>query len=134
MQQLLTLDIIEQDFINWRKTRRSRSAPIPEELWNKVVAVSGQYKSSKICKRLKLSGAQFKNRITGHLQLPSPESMAFVTATPPVSTSSTTPISTVPTPTISPVTLSLSRSKRKLELSVALADLNCVLPQMAKLL
>ncbi len=113
----LTLDLVEQDFKSWRKGRCSRTSPIPSALWEKVAAISSQYKNTAICRRLGLSYTQFKRKA---LRLPPSESASFVTATPPGST--------LLGPTIR---LSLSGAKRKLELSVHLSELDRVLPHLA---
>ena len=123
MSTSLTLNMVEQDFSQWRKNRNNRTDPIPEELWHKVATIRSKYKNSEICSRLRLSGTQFKAKAVEESQLSSPNTTTFVTAVP-----------SVPAVLPSIVTLSLSSKNRKLELSVDLAKLDCVLPHLAELL
>lgn len=59
----LTLATVEEAFQQWRDKRYSRAEPIPEALWSMVLRLYPQYKRSRICHLLHLSGAQFKRRL-----------------------------------------------------------------------
>ena len=59
----LTLASVEEAFQQWRAGRYSRTEPIPESLWSMALGLYPQYKRSRICHLLHLSGAQFKRRL-----------------------------------------------------------------------
>ena len=59
----LTLASAEEAFQQWRAGRYSRAELIPEALWSMALGLYPQYKRSKICRHLKLSGGQFKQRL-----------------------------------------------------------------------
>ena len=59
----LTLESAEEAFRQWREQRSSRSESIPEALWSMALGLYPQYKRSKICRHLQLSGGQFKQRL-----------------------------------------------------------------------
>ena len=59
----LTLVSVEEAFKQWRAERHSRAAVIPEALWSMALGLYPQYKRSKICRHLQLSGGQFKQRL-----------------------------------------------------------------------
>ena len=64
----LTLESAEEAFRQWRDHRSSRVESIPEMLWSMALGLYPQYKRSKICRILRLSGGQFKERLeaSGH--------------------------------------------------------------------
>lgn len=59
----LNLASVEKAFSQWRTNRHSRSEPIPEALWSMALGLYPQYKRSNICRHLRLSGSQFKQRL-----------------------------------------------------------------------
>jgi len=59
----LTLASVEEAFQQWRAGRHSRAEVIPEALWSMALGLYPQYKRSKICRHLQLSGGQFKQRL-----------------------------------------------------------------------
>ncbi len=59
----LTLASVEEAFQQWRAGRHSRAELIPEALWSMALGLYPQYKRSKICRHLQLSGGQFKQRL-----------------------------------------------------------------------
>jgi hypothetical protein len=59
----LTLESAEEAFQQWRAKRSSRVDSIPEMLWSMALGLYPQYKRSKICRILRLSGGQFKERL-----------------------------------------------------------------------
>lgn len=64
----LTLASVEEAFQHWRSARHSRTEPIPEELWSMALGLYPQYQRSKICRHLKLSGGQFKQRLDNGIE------------------------------------------------------------------
>lgn len=61
----VTLELVEEAFCQWRAQRNSQSEPIPDKLWAMALALYPEYKRSKICKCLRLSGSQFNQRLEG---------------------------------------------------------------------
>lgn len=59
----ITLESTEAAFCEWRAQRRSRAEPIPDNLWAMALRLYPQYKRSKICHRLQLSGSHFNQRL-----------------------------------------------------------------------
>lgn len=59
----LALASVEEAFQQWRAGRHSRAELIPEALWSMALGLYPQYKRSKICRHLKLSGGQFKQHL-----------------------------------------------------------------------
>ena len=59
----LTLESAEEAFRQWRDQRSNRVESIPEMLWSMALGLYPQYKRSKICRILRLSGGQFKERL-----------------------------------------------------------------------
>jgi hypothetical protein len=59
----LTLESAEEAFRQWRAQRSSRLELIPEMLWSMALGLYPQYNRSKICRLLRLSGGQFKERL-----------------------------------------------------------------------
>lgn len=59
----LNLASVEEAFSQWRTKRHSLAEPIPEALWSMALRLYPQYKRSKICHHLRLSGSQFKQRL-----------------------------------------------------------------------
>lgn len=116
MDQLLTLDTIEQDFSQWRQRRKSRTEPIPQALWDKITSIKDYYKHSEICKRLNLSGSQFKDRT----QPNTTKVLDFVTV--------------MQEPQDQTATLSLKSQTRTLEIAIPIAHLGDVLPKIGQLL
>lgn len=62
----ITLESTEASFRAWRAERNSRAELIPDNLWNMALGLYPHYKRSKICRRLGLSGGQFKRRLEGN--------------------------------------------------------------------
>lgn len=59
----ITLESTERSFQQWREQRISRTELIPEHLWQMALSLYPQHNRAKICRRLRLSGGQFKQRI-----------------------------------------------------------------------
>ncbi len=78
--QSSNLDKVKHAFQQWRSQRGSTAEPIPETLWAKALNLFPQYKRSTICRELRLSGGQFKQRLA-QLQQNSATNTGFVLAT-----------------------------------------------------
>jgi hypothetical protein len=61
----ISIESAEASFHQWRVQRSSRAELTPEHLWNMALGLYPQYKRSKICRQLRLSRAQFKQRLDG---------------------------------------------------------------------
>lgn len=61
----ITLESVEEAFCEWRAQRSSRTDLIPKNLWSMALRLYPQNKRSIICRRLRLSGSQFKQRLEG---------------------------------------------------------------------
>jgi hypothetical protein len=59
----ITLESVEEAFCEWRTQRSSRTDLIPKNLWSMALGLYPQNKRSIICRRLRLSGSQFKQRL-----------------------------------------------------------------------
>jgi hypothetical protein len=59
----LTLEVVENAFRQWREQRNSRADKIPKNLWRMASSLYPQYNRATICRRLGLSGGQFKQHI-----------------------------------------------------------------------
>ena len=63
LEKSLSLEQVEQEFMNWRKQRRNSREAIPQDLWKKAVQLYPAYKTPVICKRLKLSGGELRQQM-----------------------------------------------------------------------
>ncbi len=63
---LITSDLktIKTQFENWRATRKSPRARIPDNLWEAAIRLTETYSVCKVAKSLRLSYADLKNKIT----------------------------------------------------------------------
>ena len=61
----ISIESVEASFDQWRAQRSSRSELIPKHLWSMALGLYPQYERSKICRRLRLSGGQFKQHLDG---------------------------------------------------------------------
>lgn len=59
----VTLESTEASFQQWREERRSRKELIPDHLWQMALSLYPDHNRAEICRRLGLSGGQFKQRI-----------------------------------------------------------------------
>jgi hypothetical protein len=122
--QSLTLELVEVAFCEWRAQRSNRLESIPENLWSMALGLYPQYKRSKICHRLRLSGSQFKRRLEG--EVGSLVESGFVLASRDKSKAK---------PELIPeVRLTIQGKERALTLCVAVHALGHILPQLGMLL
>ena len=61
----LTLESVEKAFCEWRAQRSSRAELIPKNLWCMALKLYPQHTQTIICRRLGLSGGQFKQHLEG---------------------------------------------------------------------
>ena len=61
----IPLESAEEAFFDWRAQRSSRAELIPKSLWSMALGLYPKNKRSIICRRLGLSGGQFKRRLEG---------------------------------------------------------------------
>lgn len=120
----ITLESVEESFHQWRSQRISRAEPIPERLWTMVLSLYPQYNRSKICRQLRLSGRQFKQRLESGC--PSSSDNGFVLA-------SRDEVRANAKPTTD-VKITIQGKERTLTLCVGLNSLEQVLPQLGVLL
>jgi len=62
-EQNFSLETVQKQFENWRKTRQHRS-PIPEELWQAAISLCADQSIYEISKTLKLSYTKLKERVS----------------------------------------------------------------------
>ena len=63
LEKSLSLEQVEQEFMNWRQNRRNSREAIPQDLWEKAAQLYPAYPTSMICQRLKLSGGELKQHM-----------------------------------------------------------------------
>lgn len=126
----LTLEIVEEDFKQWRSARKSKSESIPLSLWARAVALYPKYKRSSICKKLCLSGSQLKLHLerAGHVFT---QRGGFALATHHQEVASKAKPIHVEN---KPVDIYLQGKNRELKLSVDVRALSEVLPHLDSLL
>jgi len=115
----ITLESADYSFQQWRSQRSSRTEPIPEKLWSMAIDLYPRHKRSHICRRLGLSGSQFKQRLED-------VDAGFVLASTDMDTPSPKPASEV--------TLKLQGQRLALTLKVSIDSLSQVLPHFEGLL
>lgn len=120
----ITLESAEEAFCLWRTQRRSRAELIPENLWSMALGLYPQYKRSKICEQLRLSGSQFKQRLEGSGYTPSDN--GFVLAS-----RDEVKVNTVPN---HEVQLTIQGKERSLKLCVEVHALSQILSHLSVLL
>jgi len=62
---VITLELAEAAFSEWRGQRSNPSESIPSNLWAMALGLYPRHTRSTICKSLRLSGGQFKQRLEG---------------------------------------------------------------------
>ena len=72
----LTLESVEEAFLQWCEQRSNHSEPITKKLWEMVLKLYPKYKRTMICRRLGLSGSPLKQ----HLDSRSSSGAGFVLA------------------------------------------------------
>ena len=114
--QSLTLDEVEKSFEDWRQVRSHKREPIPQRLWDMALQLAPHYQRSHICRRLKISGHQFKHKCV-FIDKNKSQNPGFVVATP-----FDKPTQTLP----SYVTLTIQGKSRKLLMDIPSIELSQV--------
>ena len=128
--QSLSLDRVEQAFNDWRSKRINRKSAIPLRLWEMAVALYPGHKSSEICKRLNLSGGQFKAQLVRKQACSTNGGGSeFV-----VASSGAPPLEFNPPVVLKETTITVQGINRSLTLKLATEDIPEVLPELAMLL
>lgn len=120
----VTLELAAETFCQWRIERSSGKEPIPENLWGMALGLYPEYKRSKICERLRLSGSQFKRRLEAGY--PTFSEQGFVLASQEEITASSKQTQEIQ--------LTIQGKERALTLCVEVHLLSQVLPQLGTLL
>lgn len=120
----ITLESVERAFYEWRTGRSSRTELIPKNLWHMALKLYPQHKRTIICRRLRLSGGQFKQHLeaSGHAFLDN----GFVLASADYVKKNSTPYSEVQ--------LTIKGKERTLTFSVDVHTLGQILPNIGVLL
>ena len=77
-------------FDEWRQTRTTRAALIPQHLWEQAIALTALFPLTRVARRLRVSGGELKKRCAAHhaarasASAPASTALGFVevTATP----------------------------------------------------
>jgi hypothetical protein len=128
--QSLSIDAAEQVFQDWRTNRVKGKDVIPPSLWEMALSLYPDHKSSEICKRLHLSGGQFKAQLNRKKAVAlKPGKDGFVMATtevPSAGIHGSTPLEEA--------TIKVEGVNRSLSLKLAIKDIPQMLPALAVLL
>ena len=65
LAQQPTLEEVNAQLENWRKTKKSIREPIPQKLWQEAIELTRQYSISSVSKALRLSYTDLKDRVYG---------------------------------------------------------------------
>ena len=81
------LTSVANRFDEWRQTRTTRAAPIPQYLWEQAIALTAVFPITRVATRLRVSGGELKKRCAAYHDARSASASAAlgfveVTATP----------------------------------------------------
>jgi hypothetical protein len=65
------LTAVADHFAEWRQTRTTRAAPIPQHLWEQAIALTTMFPITHVATRLRVSGGELKKRCAAHRGAPS---------------------------------------------------------------
>lgn len=117
-----TLSKAEAAFTHWREHRSKPKEPIPHYLWDIVAQLRQYHNQTDICRRLKINGTQFSNKMTEYDANTANRNDAFVTVQ-------------HPQPAVqSQTTISLQSGEKTLSLSVDLKEIGVVLSHFKNLI
>ena len=74
-------------FDEWRQSRTTRAAPIPQYLWEQAIALTAMFPITRVATRLRVSGGELKKRCAAHhdaQSAPASTALGFVEV-PPIS-------------------------------------------------
>lgn len=60
------LSHVADRFDEWRQTRITRAAPIPQHLWEQAIALTTTFPMTRVARRLRVSGGELKKRCAAH--------------------------------------------------------------------
>jgi hypothetical protein len=82
------LTSVANRFDEWRQTRTTRAALIPQHLWEQAIALTALFPLTRVARRLRVSGGELKKRCAAHhaaRSAPASTALGFVEVTvPPV--------------------------------------------------
>lgn len=58
----MTLDELKGKFSDWRANKKNLSEPVPPQLWADILVLLKDYPSSVLCRELKITYGQLKNK------------------------------------------------------------------------
>ena len=73
----ITLESVQQQFIDWRAHRSSTKEPIPDRLWEAAVRLCDDYTVSQVSRALRLSFTKLRKRLPDN-QLAKEKSVRFM--------------------------------------------------------
>lgn len=82
MSAKLTLDLVKQNFTEWR-SNGGRNHRVPDYLWEQAIALKDNYKKSTILSTLGISTAQYRARLKQHEEHKTSIAAQFIDVTPP---------------------------------------------------
>ena len=127
MESAIDLEVVAELFQRWRSQRTSTREPIPDRLWRLVASLCSQHNKSAICNGLGLGGSQLKHHVE---RVTSKDDNGFVLATP--QEEGKEPQAPVLQSAL--ITMVVTGTHRRLELSVDVDSLEAVLPHIGGLL
>jgi hypothetical protein len=81
------LTSVANRFDEWRQTRITRAAPIPQHLWEQAIALTALFPLTRVARRLRVSGGELKKRCAAHdaaRSAPAAPALDFVEVTAPL--------------------------------------------------
>src|SRR5215510_3063090 len=78
------LTSVANRFDEWRQTRTTRAALIPQHLWEQAIALTALFPLTRIARRLHVSGGELKKRCAAHhaaRSAPASTALGFVEVT-----------------------------------------------------
>jgi wyosine [tRNA(Phe)-imidazoG37] synthetase (radical SAM superfamily) len=61
--QKITLEKIHHDIVKWRKTKKNKCEPIPQQIWESIRQIHKEYKKEEIIKTLGIKSSRFKEQV-----------------------------------------------------------------------
>jgi hypothetical protein len=80
------LTSVANRFDEWRQTRTTRAAPIPQHLWEQAIALTALFPLTRVARRLRVSGGELKKRCAAYhaaRSAPASTALGFVELTAP---------------------------------------------------
>jgi hypothetical protein len=77
MRQFI-LEEVKEALDSWRTTKKSKSQPIPDEIWQKIKSLKNNYTKKQIISALKINYSQYKMKIEDAITAESPPQFASI--------------------------------------------------------